>query len=107
MEMEQTVQWNQVHQRVEATQCCLSGSRFADVNLSNSSFDDVNFSAASIRNANLAGWRVQDVNFSWLQITNADLRGASIAHCLTEGMTIDGVAVADMMAAYRAAKPRE
>jgi len=107
MEMEQTVQWNQVHQRVEATQSCLAGSRLADVNLSNSSFDDVNFSAASIRNANLAGWRVQDVNFSGLQITNADLRGASIADCLTEGMTIDGVSVADLMAAYRAARPPE
>jgi hypothetical protein len=37
------------------------------------------------------------------QIRSADLRGASIAHCLTEGMTIDGIAIEELMAAYRKA----
>ena len=104
METEQTVQRKQVRQRLEATQSCLSGSTCTDVNLSSSSFDDVNSSGPTIRNANLAGWRVQDVNFAGSQVRSADLRGPSIVDCLTEGMTIDGVAVADLIAAYRAAK---
>ncbi len=101
MATQDTVQLDQVNQRLEVTQSCLSGSTFRDVNLSNAHFDDINFAGASIRNANLSGWRVQDVSFSGFQITQADLRGASISGCLMEGMTIDGIAVTEMIAAYR------
>ena len=101
MATQDTVQLDQVNQRLEVTQSCLSGSTFKDVNLSNTNFEDINFAGASIRNANLAGWCVQDVSFSGLQITQADLRGASISGCLMEGMTIDGIAVSEMMTAYR------
>jgi uncharacterized protein YjbI with pentapeptide repeats len=105
MATQDIVQLNQVNQRLEVMQSCLSDSTFKDVNLSNASFDDINFSGASIRNANLSGWRVRDVSFSGLQITQADLRGASISECLLEGMTIDGIAVSEMMAAYRSVHP--
>jgi uncharacterized protein YjbI with pentapeptide repeats len=45
-----------------------------------------------VRNANIAG----------IDIHRADLRGASITDCLVVGMTIDGVPVTELMAAYRA-----
>ena len=35
-----------------------------------------------------------------------DLSGAAISHCLTEGMTVDGIAVSELMAAYRELKER-
>lgn len=105
MELEETTQWNRRNTRLEATRCGLSGSTFIDVNLSNCRLDNVNFSGASIHNANLSGWRVDDANFRGLQVSNADLSGAAISHCMTEGMTIDGIPVADLMAAYRAARP--
>jgi uncharacterized protein YjbI with pentapeptide repeats len=103
METEATMQLTRIDMRLQVKQACLAASTFTDVNLSNATFDDVNFSGADIRNANLSGWRVHDVNFSALKISHADLRGASIVESLTEGMTIDGIAVADMMAAYRSA----
>ena len=106
MATEQVVQWKQVDQRLEVLQSCLIGSTFTDVNLSGASFDDVNLSGATIRNANLSGWKIEDVTLANLRVTNADLRGVSIADCLTEGMTIDGIAVADMMAAYRNAQSK-
>jgi uncharacterized protein YjbI with pentapeptide repeats len=105
MATQETVQLKQINQRWEITESCLSGSTFTDVNRSNAAFDDVNFSGATFQNANLSGWRVRDVSLSGLQITQADLRGASIVDCLTEGMTIDGIAVADLFAAYRSAHP--
>jgi uncharacterized protein YjbI with pentapeptide repeats len=101
MAAQETVQLKQAWQRMEITQSCLSGSTFTDVNLSDATFNDVNFAGATFQNANLSGWRVKDVSLSGLQINQADLRGASIVDCLTEGMTIDGIAVADMIAAYR------
>jgi hypothetical protein len=45
---------------------------------------------------------VRNANFSRLEITNADLRGTMIVDSLTQGMTIDGIPVAELMAAYRA-----
>jgi len=34
------------------------------------------------------------------------MRGVSIVDCLMDGMTIDGIAVADLMAAYRSLKSK-
>jgi uncharacterized protein YjbI with pentapeptide repeats len=104
METRQTIELNQVDQRLEVTQSCLSGSTFNDVNLSESTFDNVNLSRAKIQNATLAGSSIQDASLAGLKITNADLRNAAISDCLIDGMTIEGVAVTEMMAAYRASK---
>jgi catechol 2,3-dioxygenase-like lactoylglutathione lyase family enzyme len=72
----------------------LSGSTFCDVNLSGATFDDVS----------LAGAKMTDVNLSGLGISNANLTGASLLDCRTDGMTINGIAVADLMAAYRSSR---
>jgi hypothetical protein len=48
METRQTVELNQVDQRLEVTQSCLLGSAFNDVNLSESSFVNVNLSNAKV-----------------------------------------------------------
>jgi uncharacterized protein YjbI with pentapeptide repeats len=62
----------------------------------------VNFAGARFEDANLSGWSVRNANFAGLRISNADLRGTSIVDSLTAGMTIDGISVAELMAAYRA-----
>ncbi len=102
----ETINLQKVTKRLEVRTCCLEGSSFVDVNLSKVSFDDINFSGADIQNANMSDWVVRDANLKGLRITDADLRGAAISHSLTEGMTIDGIAVAEMMAAYRELKSR-
>ena len=102
-----TIKLEQVEKRLEVRTCCLAGSSFVDVNLSKASFDDINFSGAEIQNANMSDWMVQDANLKGLKIRNSDLREAAISHCLTEGMTVDGIAVSEMMAAYRELKERE
>jgi uncharacterized protein YjbI with pentapeptide repeats len=104
METAQPTQWKQFNRQLDVTQSCLAGSKFTDVNLSGSCFDNVNFSGATVHNANLSGWRVNDANFTGLQISNADLRGAAIVHSLTDGMTIDGISVSDLLTAYHSAK---
>jgi uncharacterized protein YjbI with pentapeptide repeats len=101
MQSENPIQLTQVENRLEVTQACLIGSTFTNVNLSNAAFNDVNLSGASIRNANLSGWQVQDVTLSGLQLRDADLRNASIVECLTEGMTIDGILLSDLIACWR------
>jgi uncharacterized protein YjbI with pentapeptide repeats len=81
-------------QAIDATHADLSGSQFQDVRLRD----------VVVRNADLSRAVFEDVNLSGLRVTNANLRGAVLTDCAVEGMTIEGVAVSDMMAAYRAAR---
>ena len=68
----------------------LTESTFTDVCLGGSKFDDVNLGNATFHNINLKGARFDDVNFSHAAIINANL----------EGMTINGILVTEMLAAY-------
>jgi hypothetical protein len=102
MDAEETIEVNGAKRLVKAERADLSGSSFTDVNLSGASFKNMNFAGALFEDANLSGWSVRNANFAGLKINNADLRGASIVDSLTTGMTIDGIAVTDLMAAYRA-----
>lgn len=102
MNAEETIQVTGARRLVQAEEADLSGSSFTDVNLSGSTFKNVHFAGAEFEDANLSGWSVRNANFSKLEISNADLRGATIVDSLTQGMTIDGIAVAELMAAYRA-----
>jgi uncharacterized protein YjbI with pentapeptide repeats len=76
---------------IDAVDADLSGSTFTDVRLSGAKFNDVNLMGCAISHANLSG----------LRISNANLAGASIVDSATNGMTIDGIAVSDLLAAYR------
>jgi uncharacterized protein YjbI with pentapeptide repeats len=102
----ETLKLEKMKKRLEVRTCWLAGSSFVDVNLSGASFDDINFSWAEIKNANMSDWTVQDANLKGLKITDADLRGAAISHCMTDGMTVDGIAISELMAAYRKLKER-
>jgi|SRR5580698_9515222 uncharacterized protein YjbI with pentapeptide repeats len=102
MNAEETIQLSGTKRLVLAENADLSGSCFTDVDLSRATFNDVNFAGARFEDANLSGWRVRNANLSGLSISKADLRGAAIADCLTAGMTIDGIPVAELMAAWRA-----
>ena len=50
----------------------------------------------------MSGWRVRNVNLSGLRIEKANLAGASIVDGRLEGATIDGIAVVDLLAYWRA-----
>jgi uncharacterized protein YjbI with pentapeptide repeats len=94
MEQELVTRFEETTQQIVAVDADLSGSTFTDVNLANAKFDNVTLARATIHNANLAD----------LRISNADLRGASISQSTMKGMTIDGIDVAELLAAYRAAR---
>lgn len=107
----------------------LSGSRFHDVNLSGAEFDDVNLSNASFHDINLSDITVtavqiggarfkhiglppcapgkqrplsfEEADLNSSTFTKCDLSGVKISDCNTDGMTIDGMAVSDLLAAYR------
>ena len=82
-------------QLLEADNVDLSRSTFNNVNLSGATFTDINLSASTLDN----------INLSDLKITHANLKGVSITDCShTAEMTIDGVTVADLFAAYRTAQ---
>jgi len=69
-----------------------SGSAFDDINLSGLDFRNINMSGCSFEDLNMSGWRVRNVN----------LAGASFVDARLEGATIDGVAVTDLLAYWRA-----
>jgi hypothetical protein len=48
-----------------------------------------------------------NVSFAGLKIVKANLAGAAITRGRMEGMTIDGILVSDLLAAYRAGKAAE
>jgi uncharacterized protein YjbI with pentapeptide repeats len=91
-------------ERLEVGKSDLSGSVFDDVNMSGSTFHNINLSGASVDDANMSGWRVNSVNLSGLRLTKTNLAGASIGDSRYEGMTIDGIPVTAMIAAYKAAQ---
>jgi uncharacterized protein YjbI with pentapeptide repeats len=66
------------------------GSRFADVDLSDSVFEDVNLQGTTFSNVALSRVRFQNVNLSHASIEDANL----------EGMKINGVLVRDLFHAY-------
>jgi uncharacterized protein YjbI with pentapeptide repeats len=102
MGAEETIQVNGIKRTIKAQAADLSGSCFTDVNLCGSTFNDVNFAGARFEDANLSDWSVRNAKLCGLRIVNADLRGAEIIDSLTDGMTINGIAVEDMLDAYRA-----
>ncbi len=84
MNTQDTIELIDVKKRIQATDVDISGSTFIDVNLSGVAFTDVNLSGATF--------------------TDVNLSGVSLVDCSTDGMTIQGIAIADLMDAYRAAK---
>ena len=83
---------NDISEPLEAVMCRFAGSSFRDVNLNKTVFTDVALAEATFTDVNLANTKIRDANLS----------GASIADSNLKGMTIDGVAVMDLFAAYRA-----
>jgi uncharacterized protein YjbI with pentapeptide repeats len=71
-------------QRLEVNDADLSASSFVNVKLANATFDDINLSNTTIHNVNLSHVHITDAN--------------------TTGMTINGVLVSDLQAAYRASR---
>src|ERR1700722_5145983 len=93
MDTESPLQLNDVKRRIEAIDADLSGSTFEEVAFTGATWNDVSMICATISNANLTG----------LRIINANLTGASLEDCAANGMTINGIAVSDLLAAYRLA----
>ena len=87
---------------IHATDADLSGSRFVDVRLGQLTVRNADLSGAVFENVTMAGAHLTDIDLGGLQLSKADLRGATLTDCALDGMTIDGVAVSAMMAAYRA-----
>ena len=52
----------------------------------------------------LSGWNILGANLSGPSIRKANLAGAAISEARLDGMTIDGILVLDLLAAYRAAQ---
>jgi len=72
----------------------MSGSRFHDVNLSTAEFDDVNMRGTTFHN----------INMSDSMFRKIDMANVRIIESNTTGMMIDGIPVADMIAAYKQQK---
>ena len=105
----------------------ISGSRFHDVNMAQSEFDDVNMKEVSFHDINMSDISVGAVQMGGakfehiglppgsagkqrpLTFEEADLNGSTfftcdlsnvnIVHCNVEGLTINGVRVADLISA--------
>jgi hypothetical protein len=64
--------------------------------------DDVNLAGASFNNVSLAQARFTDINLSGSFFDNIDFTNAAVAkNCNFTGMSIAGIAVSELLAAYR------
>ena len=105
----------------------ITGSVFRHVNMSGSTFEDVNLSGVRFFNANLRGASMGAIDFggasfscmntgedrpkSPAQFKNVELddctfqecflRGVKLVNCDVRGMTIQGIALEDLIKAYR------
>lgn len=67
-----------------------------------SHFDDVNFSASRFHNINFSQTTFSHLNMSDVVIEDACLAGVAIRDCRgLESMTIEGIAVSELLAAWR------
>jgi uncharacterized protein YjbI with pentapeptide repeats len=67
--------------------------------------DDMNLAGASFNNVNLARARFTDINLSGAFFDNINFTEAAIGeNCNFTGMTIAGIPVKDLLAAYEARK---
>jgi len=103
----------------------LADSEFENVNMSNARLHDINLSDVSISAANLGGAhfkhlgpapdasgkqeRQKAITFEEAQLCDStfhkvDLSNVKIIDCNVKGMTIDGVLVTDLLAAYKNAR---
>ena len=83
----------------------LANATFTDTNLSGAEFDDINLSGSRFHNVNLSGSTITYANLSGLRIDGATMENAAIENANLEGMTINGVLITDLFAAYEARKP--
>lgn len=109
----------------------LTGSRFEDVCLGDAEFDNVSLAGASLNNVNMSDMTIQyvqiggttfrhmglppsqrgtakqrplvfeDCDLNKSTFAQVDLSGVKLLDCKVEGMTIDGVLVTEMIAAYK------
>jgi uncharacterized protein YjbI with pentapeptide repeats len=103
----------------------LAGADFNNVNLSKAKFHNINLSDISLTAAQIGGARFKHigpppdkdgrqerqrpVTFEEMMLCdstfrNVDLSNVRITDCNLSGMTIDGIAVSDMIAAYKLQK---
>ncbi len=79
-----------------------SDKNFVDADLSNAAFRDVSLKDAVFENANMAGARFADINLAGARFDNISLADVEITrNCNFKGMTIAGVSVEELFAAYR------
>lgn len=76
----------------------LEGAVFHNVNLSNARFEDVNLSGVAVNYFNGSKLRFSDGALCDATIVNCSLSGLAVVDCKLDGMTIDGIAVSDLMA---------
>ena len=89
------------------TKSDLSGSQFDDVNISGCTFHNVNLAGTTLDDVNCAGWRISNANMSGWRVSDVNLAGTVFSGGRYDGMTIDGVAVTDLLALWRAHQPAE
>ena len=95
----------------------LSGTRFTNINMSNSVIADSKMSETEICHVSLSGAYIHDINLGFEEnkkpltiercelsnsrIVDSDLQNLSIINCNTEGMTIEGILVRDLIKVYK------
>lgn len=106
----------------------LGEASFSDINLGGAKFHNVNLGGATIAAANLGGAtfkhigpsldasgtrppqepvRFVEADLNGSVFERVDLRNVKISGCLIDGLTIDGVAIAELLALHRSGPQRE
>jgi uncharacterized protein YjbI with pentapeptide repeats len=86
---------------IEVKNSRIRESRFHCVDMSGSVFDDVNLSGSTFKNVNLGNCSFHDISFGHTIITHACFEECEIPHGNIGGLKIAGVAVKDLLQAYK------
>lgn len=94
----------------EFENCLMSGADFYNINLQQAHFSNTNISGSLFTDSNMSGSRFTNLNLTQsllgdLRLTGSriigcDLSDVDIRHCNTAGMTIDGIPLQELLAAY-------
>lgn len=79
----------------------LPKAEFDNVNLSGATFNNINLSGAAFTDANMKNTTYGGLTMQGAKFGCVDLRDVQIANCNIEGMTVDGISIAELIEAAK------
>ncbi|WP_342627780.1 pentapeptide repeat-containing protein [Nguyenibacter vanlangensis] len=96
-----TINFSGCEHQIEASAAEFGGSSFVEVSFAESAFSIVTFAGASFDTANFEGCSFDSVRFDGARFAEVSFKNIALREGHLEGLTIEGIPAAELLAAWR------